>query len=247
MRGGTINAGLVPQPLRNSHGVEIHRHPPCRLIASPMEGTVMGPAERDGKLIADPAPQGAWLHEPQVMRVRRAPSAHKAGLCSNELEVRAVAVTAGFAQGEGVLIDVPGDGVVHPLFSLCGCGSRLNPNLNHSRFWRRGWHLRARPPFTETHRGTFPLGRAASFAVLSSTLARSAANSATRPGVSAGSASFASPRPAAGDEGRGASAESSLAHSARREANAASTTAASAPRRVFLAPRARCAQSVASC
>jgi hypothetical protein len=31
----------------------------------------------------------------------------------------------GFAQGERALIDMPGDGVVHPLFSLGGCGSRL--------------------------------------------------------------------------------------------------------------------------
>jgi hypothetical protein len=121
-----------------------------------MQRTMMGPVQRDGKLIADPAPQGARLHEPQVMRVRRATAADKAWLCSNELEVRTVAVTAGFAQGERVLIDVPGDGVIHPLFSLCGCGSRLNPNLNHSRFWRRGWHLPARLPFADTHhRGSF--------------------------------------------------------------------------------------------
>jgi hypothetical protein len=156
IRGGTVNAGLVPQPLCNADWVEIHRHPPCRLIASPMEGAMMGPAERDRKLVADPAPQGPWLHEPQVMRVRRAPSADKAGLCSNELEVRTVAVTAGFAQRERGFVDMPGSGIVHPAFSLCGCGSRLNPNLNHSQFWRRGWHLPTRPPIADTRRcGSF--------------------------------------------------------------------------------------------
>jgi hypothetical protein len=101
---------------------------------------MMGPAKWDRELIADPTPQRPRLHEPQMMRVRRAPSADKAGLCSNELEVRTIAVTAGFTQRKCALIDVPGDGIIHPPFSLCGCGSRLNPNLNYSRFWRRGWH-----------------------------------------------------------------------------------------------------------
>ena len=113
---------------------------------------MMGSTERDRKLVADPTPQGPRLHEPQVMRVRRATSAHEAGLRGNELEVRTVAVTAGFAQRECAFVDMPGDGVIHPLLSLCGCGGRLNPNLNHSRFWRRGWHLPTRPPFADTHR-----------------------------------------------------------------------------------------------
>ena len=117
---------------------------------------MMGSTERDRKLVADPTPQGARLHEPQMMRVRRAPSADKAGLCSNELEVRTVAVPARFAQRECAFVDVPGDGIIHPPFSLCGCESRLNPNLNHSRFWRRGCHLTARPSFADTHRsGSF--------------------------------------------------------------------------------------------
>jgi hypothetical protein len=88
-----------------------------------MQGTMMGAAKWNRKLIADPTPQGARLHEPQMMWVRRAPSAHKAGLCSNELEVRTVAVTAGFVQGERAFVDVPGGGVVHPPFSLCSSDS----------------------------------------------------------------------------------------------------------------------------
>jgi hypothetical protein len=114
---------------------------------------MMGPAKWDRELIADPTPQRPRLHEPQMMRVRRAPSADKAGLCSNELEVRTIAVTAGFTQRKCALIDVPGDGIIHPPFSLCGCGSRLNPNLNYSRFWRRGWHPPARPPFADPRWG----------------------------------------------------------------------------------------------
>jgi hypothetical protein len=58
----------------------------------------MGAAERDRKLVADPTPQGARLHEPQVMRVRGAASAHEAGLPSDEPEMRAIPVAARFIQ-----------------------------------------------------------------------------------------------------------------------------------------------------
>jgi hypothetical protein len=136
MRGSTVNTGLVPEPLRNSDRVDIHRRPPCRLVASPMEGTMVGAAKRDGKLITDPTAQSARLHEPQVMRVRRAPSAHEAGLRGNDLEVRTVAVTAGLAQRERALVDMPGNRVVHPLFCLSSCGRRLNLNRRKCRRWR---------------------------------------------------------------------------------------------------------------
>jgi hypothetical protein len=61
-----------------------------------MQRTMVGAAERDGKLIADATPQGPRLHEPQMMRVRRATSADKARLCSNEVQVLSVAVAARF-------------------------------------------------------------------------------------------------------------------------------------------------------
>jgi hypothetical protein len=34
-----------------------------------MQRTMVGAAERNGEFIADPAPDGSRLHEPQVMRV----------------------------------------------------------------------------------------------------------------------------------------------------------------------------------
>jgi hypothetical protein len=93
-----------------------------------MKCTMMGAAERDRKLVADSAPQSAWLHEPQMMWVRRPPSAHQARLRGNELQVLSVAVAARFTQGECAFIDVPGYGIVHPLFPLHSCGSRLTPH-----------------------------------------------------------------------------------------------------------------------
>src|ERR1700722_10293637 len=47
MRRGTVNAGLVPQPLGNIDRLEIHRDPPGHLVALPMEGAMMGAAQRD--------------------------------------------------------------------------------------------------------------------------------------------------------------------------------------------------------
>ena len=108
---------------------------------------MMGAAERDRKLIADPTPQGARLHEPQVMRVRGAASAHEAGLRGNEFEVRAVAVAARFTQRERAFVDMPGDGIVHPLISVRGCRNWLNP----CRRRRNGRHLPARPSFAGAH------------------------------------------------------------------------------------------------
>jgi hypothetical protein len=102
---------------------------------------MMGAAERDRKLVADPTPQGARLHEPQVMRVRGTASAHEAGLPSNELEMRAIPVAARFIQRERAFVDMPGNGIVHPLLSLRNCGSRLNHSVN--RCQRRRRHMPA--------------------------------------------------------------------------------------------------------
>jgi hypothetical protein len=72
------------------------------------------PAKRaDRELVADPAPYGSRLHEPQMVRVRGLPSAQKARLRRHELQMGAVAVAARFAEGKGALVDMPEDGVVH--------------------------------------------------------------------------------------------------------------------------------------
>jgi hypothetical protein len=78
----------------------------------PVKGTMMGAAERDRELIADPAAQSLGLHESQVMGVARLPPAHEAWLRSHELQMGAVAIAARFAQRKGGFVDMPEDGVV---------------------------------------------------------------------------------------------------------------------------------------
>jgi hypothetical protein len=58
------------------------------------EGPMMGAAEWNGEFIADPTPHGSRLHKPQMVSVRRLPSAAKAWLRRHELQVSAIAVAA---------------------------------------------------------------------------------------------------------------------------------------------------------
>jgi hypothetical protein len=60
---------MLPQPLGDHHRVEIGGLPPRRLVTAPVKGTMVGAAERHRELIADPAPEGPWLHESEVMGV----------------------------------------------------------------------------------------------------------------------------------------------------------------------------------
>ena len=88
---------------------------------------MVGAAERDRKLVADPTSQGPRLHEPQVVGVRGAAPANEARLRRDELEMLAVAVAPRFAQSECAFVDVPGNGIVHPLVSACSCAPPAQP------------------------------------------------------------------------------------------------------------------------
>jgi hypothetical protein len=68
---------------------------------------MMSAAQRHRELIADPAGQGAWLHEPEVMGIARLPPTEQAWLRCHELEMDAIAVTARLVQREGAFIDMP--------------------------------------------------------------------------------------------------------------------------------------------
>jgi hypothetical protein len=61
-----------------------------------MKSTMVGAAERNRELIADPAPQRPWLHESQMVSIGRLPPAQKAGLRRHELQMGTIAVAARF-------------------------------------------------------------------------------------------------------------------------------------------------------
>jgi hypothetical protein len=106
-----VEPGVLPQPVRHRHRVDVGGLPPRRLIAVPVEGAMVGAAERHRELIADPASQGPRLHESEVMGVARLPPAEEARLRRHELQMGAIAVAARFAQGEGRFVDMANNGV----------------------------------------------------------------------------------------------------------------------------------------
>jgi hypothetical protein len=71
---------------------------------------MMGAAERDRELIADPSTQSLGLHESQVVGVARL---QKAGLRRHELQMGTIAIAARLAQGKRAFVDMPQNGVVH--------------------------------------------------------------------------------------------------------------------------------------
>ena len=70
------------------------------------------PAQRHGVFIADPAPQGARLGEPQMMSVGGSPPADQARLHRDKPKMRTVAVATWFAECECGFVDVPCHGIV---------------------------------------------------------------------------------------------------------------------------------------
>ena len=107
LNGRTIEPGVLPQPVRNSDRVDASRRPPCRLFAAPVEGAMVGAAQRHRELIADPAAQSPWLHESEVMGVARLPPTEQAWSRCNELQMGSIAVAARFAQRKAAFVDMP--------------------------------------------------------------------------------------------------------------------------------------------
>jgi hypothetical protein len=98
------------------------RHlPPGYLIACPVNGTVVDPAERDRKFVARFAAERTWLHKFEVMRIR---------WFADKSNVFSVAVATGLAEREGALVDYVGLMTSNRLIiranfsttSICLCG-----------------------------------------------------------------------------------------------------------------------------
>jgi hypothetical protein len=114
---GPVEACPLPKLSSHPDGINLVGLPPCGLIPVSMENSMMGPAKWDGVLVAHPAAERAQLREPKVMSIRRPPAACDARLRRHEPEVRAVAVTARFAERECAFDDMPRNGIPYPLFT----------------------------------------------------------------------------------------------------------------------------------
>jgi hypothetical protein len=107
---------MLPQLSGYDDGIELDRFPPLRFVTPVVQDTMVGSAERNRELVADPAAERPRLGESQMVGVRRPASAQQTRLRGYELEVRTITVATWFAQREGAFIDMPVDGIVHALF-----------------------------------------------------------------------------------------------------------------------------------
>jgi hypothetical protein len=56
LNGRPVEPGVLPQPLGDRRGVDAGGLPPIDLIAVPVNGPMVGAAERNGEFVADPTP-----------------------------------------------------------------------------------------------------------------------------------------------------------------------------------------------
>jgi hypothetical protein len=110
--GWSYGACLQPELAGSRASVDPEAGPPCRLVADPMDLSVMSAAERDHEFVAHLTAEGAELREPQVMGIGGLPPADEAGLRGHEAQMGFVAVTARFANGEHALVDSATDAIM---------------------------------------------------------------------------------------------------------------------------------------
>ena len=88
----------LPQPARDRQRIELDALPPGRLITMTVQLAMMGPAHRNGKLIADLASQGPRLSKSQMVGVGRRSTADQAWLPGHELAMVLVAQSDGLGR-----------------------------------------------------------------------------------------------------------------------------------------------------
>ena len=75
MDGRFVQARMLPQLPGRGNGVEVDRFPPLGFVAPAMKDTMVGAAEGNRELVADPAAQRPWLRKSEMMSVRGPASA----------------------------------------------------------------------------------------------------------------------------------------------------------------------------
>jgi hypothetical protein len=138
-----------PEHPRRRDGIDSPPPPPGDFVSEAMVVPVVGSAQRYRELVADLAPHGAGLSEPQMVRVSGASPAYKTGLRCHELEVSLVAMAARLADGEFALLDFCGTSV-----GLKRCRSRrvvigwLRGDRSRSRVFGCGLDLPGASPWS---------------------------------------------------------------------------------------------------
>ena len=90
---------LGPKAGRNGQRINLLVFPPGMLIALPVEFTVVQSTDWDGEPVADFPSHRALLSELDVVRIRWGSAADETGLRGHELQMLAVALADGLADG----------------------------------------------------------------------------------------------------------------------------------------------------
>jgi hypothetical protein len=90
--------GLLPEPERDWERIDVEPSPPSGFMTRAMKFTAMGPADRDGELVAHSASHGTRLCKGEVVRVRWHAAAYKTGLPQQEFAVVLIAQANRLAQ-----------------------------------------------------------------------------------------------------------------------------------------------------
>src|SRR5436305_4447743 len=85
---------MLPESLRYGDGVYAGVLPPSRLVADPVQKSVMDATKRNSEFIAHLAPERARLHVLEVMGVARPAAADEAGLLGDIAQMLTVAMAA---------------------------------------------------------------------------------------------------------------------------------------------------------
>ena len=96
---------LLPKTPCDFQGINLQVFPPCLLVASLVELSVVTPAEGYGEFITHFETDRSRLRKPEVMGIGRLPAANQARLGGNKFQVCLVAQALGLGDGELALVD----------------------------------------------------------------------------------------------------------------------------------------------
>src|SRR3984957_15105068 len=89
---------MQPEPARDRQRIDLGLLPPRGFVTMPVQLSMVDTAHRNGELVADLAPERAWLGKAQMVGVCGQTAAHQAGLGGDEVAVVLVAQADGLGR-----------------------------------------------------------------------------------------------------------------------------------------------------
>ena len=94
-------AALAPEPAGDVEGVDPSGHPPAPLVADPVHGAVVCPAQRQHEFVADPAAERPLLGEAEMVWVAGLAAANETSVGGHEPRMGPVAIATRLGDDAG--------------------------------------------------------------------------------------------------------------------------------------------------